>query len=109
MDGRRCRGALPGVPGAGFYGRLLEATATRLTIDVIAGSSAGGLNGAFLGMALARQSPAEDLDRVRALWLEAFFDQLLRSPWVPNPPSLLKGDEYFSGELWTSRCALPSR
>src|SRR5262245_32953537 len=84
------------VRAEGFYGRLLDATRTTLTIDVISGSSAGGLNGAFLGTALARGTDAAVFDEVRDLWLEAgSFTALLRNPWAPNPPSLLQGDDYF--------------
>ena len=84
----------------GLYGRLLAVTATTLKIDVIAGSSAGGLNGALLGTMLARDADPRDFDDVRDLWFEAgSFHNLLRSPWAPNAPSLLKGDDYFAEQL----------
>jgi patatin-related protein len=69
---------------------LLHATAR---VDVIAGTSAGGLNGAFLALGLAR---GRDLATMRDLWKKhGALDKLLRDPLVKGPPSLLQGDAYF--------------
>ena len=61
------------------------------SVDVLSGTSAGGVNAAILGLANARRL---DIGSLRDLWLQAgAFDQLLRDPQAdPNPPSLLKGD-----------------
>ncbi|MEW6058899.1 MAG: patatin-like protein [Actinomycetota bacterium] len=81
----------------GVYGRLLDLTGTDARVDVISGSSAGGLNGALLALAVARD---RGLETVKKLWLEkGSFMSLFRSPLEPDPPSLLKGDEYFLREL----------
>ena len=87
--------ANPGDPGA--YGGLLEQTLTTARADVIAGTSAGGLNGAFLALALARGG---DLTSLANLWADrGSFKQLMRPALEADPPSLLRGDEYFLPEL----------
>src|SRR6266550_1364253 len=69
---------------------LLDATAR---VDVISGTSAGGLNGAFLALGLAHNT---DLALLRDLWVQhGALERLLRRPLDKNPPSLLQGDGYF--------------
>ena len=85
----------PGDPGA--YGALLDQTLTTVRTDVIAGTSAGGLNGAFLALALARGG---DVKSLATLWADrGSFRQLLRPALEADPPSLLRGDDYFLPEL----------
>ncbi|MGH3715909.1 MAG: patatin-like protein, partial [Micromonosporaceae bacterium] len=83
------------------YSRLLELLDYEtVTVDVISGTSAGGLNGALLALNLAYGMPFGD--RVRNLWLRVGdLERLTRSPSAGHPPSLLKGDEKngFYGEL----------
>ncbi|MEO3778739.1 patatin-like protein [Micromonospora sp. B11E3] len=72
---------------------LLDLLQADVRIDVIAGTSAGGLNGAFLALGLARGG---DLSAMRDLWREhGSLDRLLRHPLTANPKSLLRGDDYF--------------
>jgi patatin-related protein len=79
------------------YRGLLDLTRTTPRVDIIAGASAGGLNGAFLALAMVHRS---DLSILRSLWLEkASLIKMFRSPLAADPPSLLKGDEYFLPEL----------
>jgi patatin-related protein len=75
------------------YGALLDFVHSTSRIDVIAGTSAGGLNGALLGLAIGRNV---QLSGLAELWVNkgALFD-LLRDPFERDPPSLLRGDEYF--------------
>ncbi|MGY4645372.1 patatin-like protein [Cellulomonas sp. URHB0016] len=69
---------------------LIRATAE---VDVVAGTSAGGLNGAFLALA---QAHGTDLDSLRDLWRDhGSLAALLRPALAKIPPSLLRGDEYF--------------
>ena len=83
---------------SGVYGEVLDLLATTCRVDVISGTSAGGLNGALLGLAIAREG--SDLATLRNLWLEhGSFSSLLRDPFEADPPSLLKGDAYFLLEL----------
>jgi patatin-related protein len=75
------------------YGPLLNLLNADAKIDVIAGTSAGGLNGAFLALGVSR---ARDLGLLRKLWRDhGSLDKLLRNPLRKNPPSLLEGDDYF--------------
>ncbi|WP_323118565.1 patatin-like protein [Burkholderia alba] len=75
------------------YSRLLAMTRTSARVDVISGTSAGGINGAALAVALLYGGEFSEL---RNVWMRtATFDDLLRHPIGENPGSLLKGDEYF--------------
>jgi patatin-related protein len=79
------------------YHPLLDLLYANARVDVIAGTSAGGLNGAFLALGLARD---RDLGRMRDLWREhGSLEKLLRDPLRKNPPSLLMGDDYFLGAV----------
>ena len=63
-------------------------------VDVLAGSSAGGLNAAFLGAAIVHGCP--NLDPIKQLWLDhGSFDRLLRPPTDPSLVSVLNGDANF--------------
>ena len=84
----------------GPYGRLLELTDTEPRIDVISGTSAGGLNGVLLAAAIASNLPTDRFEDIRRVWLNAgSLRALLRSPFDKKPPSLLKGDEYLETQI----------
>lgn len=86
--------------GDGIYGALCDATRSKVTIDVITGASAGGVNGAFLASAVAYQPEAIQFDDLREVWLQdGAFESLLRKPSDRHPPSLLQGDAYFLKRL----------
>lgn len=73
---------------------LLGATAR---VDVIAGTSAGGINGAFLAFALAHR---RDLALLRDVWTDSgSLEALLRPGGEKNLPSLLSGDDYFLPQI----------
>ncbi len=61
-----------------------EKVRTRVVVDVIAGTSAGGINGVYLAKALAHN---RSLDSLRDLWFErGDIDQLLNAPRrLPKP------------------------
>ncbi len=72
------------------YLRLINLLDVTVSIDVLSGTGAGGINAALLGMARARPC---DLGPLRDMWLEAgAFETLLRDPTEQSPPSLLHGD-----------------
>ncbi|MGE0509608.1 MAG: patatin-like protein [Acidimicrobiia bacterium] len=81
---------------ASVYARLLALTDTRPLVDVITGTSAGGLNGTLLAAALRLGITPAAFMRLRDTWMTvADLDNLMRSPQEPSPASLLKGDDYF--------------
>ncbi|TCM44274.1 patatin-like protein [Kribbella sp. VKM Ac-2568] len=78
----------------GPYGRLLNLLNAKARADVIAGTSAGGINGAALALAQANKNA--DVGLMRDLWSEqGRMDSLLQRPFRGSPASLLRGDDYF--------------
>ena len=81
----------------GSYDDLLRLTATEARVDVISGSSAGGINGAFLATAIVH---ATELAPLRGLWVDqGDLADLLRDPLERRAPSLMRGDDYFLPQL----------
>jgi patatin-related protein len=75
------------------YQMLLDMTRTSARVDVISGTSAGGINGAALSLAFLYDG---DFSQLRSVWLETgAFGDLLRPVLGDNPGSLLMGDEFF--------------
>lgn len=75
------------------YRGLLELTRTAVRIDVISGTSAGGVNGAALALA---QLHDQGLYALRDVWIKTGgLDDLLQHPDAPNLRSMLRGDDYF--------------
>ena len=75
-----------------LYAKLLELLNIDCSLDVISGTSAGGINAVILGLANAQRF---DLDGLRQLWFdEGSLGGLLRDP-ADKPPmtSLLYGDK----------------
>ena len=86
------------------YGEIQTLTGTSTRVDVICGTSAGGVNGAFLAMAMAMTSQRRDLGAtlasLRNLWInKGSFGELLRDPFASGSRSLLDGDGYFLPSL----------
>jgi patatin-related protein len=78
------------------YRPLLDLLQADARVDVIAGTSAGGLNGAFLALGLAQN---REITSIRDLWCDkGSLTKLLQHPLRKRPPSLLKGD-YFHEEI----------
>lgn len=71
-----------------------------VTVDVLAGASAGGLNGSLLAAALVY---GLRFDSTRDMWLGLADLEAMARPvpklWQPAPPSLLEGDEYFREQV----------
>lgn len=87
-------------PAERTYRSLLELTQTRALVDVITGTSAGGLNGVLLSTAWSLRAPTSAVIGLRDTWMNlGSVEALLRSPNEKDPPSLLRGDEYFWPEL----------
>jgi patatin-related protein len=106
--GASARQAADGRAGAGgatdwddrcrdLYLSLLKLLNVTVTMDVLSGTSAGGINAALLGLSSAA---GVDLGRLRNLWLTAgSLDKLLRDPQEKSPPSLLQGDKVLFTQL----------
>jgi patatin-related protein len=82
-----------------IYGELLRCAGyTAVVVDVLAGTSAGGLNAVLLGCSLAYDMRFDC--GVRDLWLRvADIQRLSRRPQDRLPRSVLKGDEGFYQRL----------
>src|SRR4051794_30666748 len=73
--------------------KLLDLLDVDVSVDVLSGTSAGGINAAILGLANVRNA---DIGSLRDLWMtEGSLMSLLREPKPKNGRirSLLKGDE----------------
>ena len=90
------------------YGPILRLVRCTAGVDVISGTSAGGINGAAL--ALGQLNANADLTTMRSLWNEqGRMEALLRQPFRGQPSSLLRGDEYFLPELHRAMASLVGR
>ena len=79
------------------YGELLDLLRITVSVDVLTGTSAGGINAACLGAAEGYQSTLGDL---RDVWLETgSFSKLLRDPDEAQPVSVLQGDKVMLSQL----------
>lgn len=80
-----------------LYLRLLDVLDVTVTVDVLSGTSAGGINAAMLGLSSAAGA---DLAGLRDLWLTAgSLDVMLRDPGEKNPSALMQGDKVLYMQL----------
>jgi len=87
------------VLGNGVYRLMKELTDSEIVLDIISGSSAGGINGIMLGYALAN---GKDFTRCADLWRNsADIRRLLRSTGPSGDPvrSVLDSEGYYQTEL----------
>jgi patatin-related protein len=102
--GRLCASSPVAPPPSGggdrgdeVYRGLLALTRSTPAVDVLAGTSAGGINGAALALALARGG---DVAPLRDVWFDhGSLDALLRPVGALDPPSLLLGDDHLGRRL----------
>jgi Patatin-like phospholipase/Protein of unknown function (DUF3376) len=75
------------------YARALAAAgASTVTVDILSGTSAGGINGILLAKALAQGT---DVELARKLWIEGGdIDQLLQAPSTRDPRALLQSGHF---------------
>jgi predicted acylesterase/phospholipase RssA len=86
------------VPDRTVYHALCAAFRRELVIDLMSGSSAGGINGALLAAAIHRRRRL-DPDYIREQWMSlGDFGRLLRKTSDPEPTSLMNG-AYFHESL----------
>lgn len=75
------------------YGQIFDELKAHARVDVIAGTSAGGLNGGFLALGIVHGC---DLSTMRTMWEhDGDLAALLRDPREKQAPSLLRGDYFF--------------
>jgi patatin-related protein len=87
------------VQGNGVYRLIKELTDSEIVLDIVSGSSAGGINGILLGYALAN---GKDFTRCSDLWRNsADIRRLLRSTAATDEPirSVLDSEGYYQTEL----------
>jgi len=90
------------VRGRGVYKLIKALTDSDIVVDVISGTSAGGINGILLAYALCNE---RDLSSVSALWrIHGDISQLLRSPRdsLTKSTSFLDSAEYYQSRLETA-------
>lgn len=75
----------------GAYAELVKAAGVKPVIDVISGSSAGGINGLFLAKAL---TTGGDLAALKELWIQQGDLETLVNSQNENPLSLLDSQFY---------------
>ena len=82
---------------AGLYRGLLDLLRAKVSIDVLTGTSAGGINAACLGLAEAFGSTPQVL---RDTWIRiGSLENLIRDPAEAQPRSVLDGDRVLLGDL----------
>ncbi|ABW16591.1 Patatin [Parafrankia sp. EAN1pec] len=85
---------------ASRWAALLEILDVEVSVDVLAGASAGGINAALLGYANAHDA---DLGPLRDLWITlGSLRELMRRPGERSFPSLLRGDAVMLPALQTA-------
>lgn len=87
------------VRGRGVYGLIKRLTRSKVVVDVVSGSSAGGINGILLAYALCNEV---EFGTSAGLWREhGDIDQLLRKTDAPPESfrSLLDSESYYQSKL----------
>ena len=85
--------------GNGIYRLIKELTDSEINLDILSGSSAGGINGILLAYALCN---GKDFTRCEQLWRNAAdIRRLVRAPSHGSEPvrSLLDSEGYYQSEL----------
>ena len=108
-----CREFYNAVRGRGIYKLLKALTDSDIIVDVLSGTSAGGINGILLSYALTNSTKDEvfDFKDFADIWRESgSISQLLRNPseppkrsQFPQPgeeiDSVLDGEKYYQNQL----------
>ncbi|MDY6782343.1 MAG: patatin-like protein [Cyanobacteriota bacterium] len=102
-----CREFYNAVRGRGIYKLVKALTDADLVVDIISGTSAGGINGILLSYALANSSAEEVVDFAPfgRVWRESGnIRNLLHHPSEKerDRKSLLDGEDYYQNELETA-------
>ena len=94
------------VKGEGVYTLIKSLTESDIVVDIMSGTSAGGINGIFLGYALAND---RDFKFCADLWrYNGDFLKLLRQPNDTNTNSILNSQGYYQPALASAFANMPS-
>jgi len=94
------------VKGEGVYGLIKELTDSDVVVDIMSGTSAGGINGVFLGYALANNL---DFKYCANLWRNnGDILKLLRQPNDTNTNSILDSKGYYQPALEDAFSKMPA-
>jgi patatin-related protein len=92
-----CRLSKESAASLRLYAELIDLLDMVVDVDILSGTSAGGINAALLAWSRLTGS---DLGGLRDLWLNlGALTELLRNPTDKSTPSLLYGDERMFAEL----------
>ena len=99
-----CREFYNTVRGRGIYKLIKALTDSDIVVDIISGTSAGGINGVLLSYALANSNLTEVVDfaNFADIWRESGdILKLLREPSSSNTQaeSVLNGEGYYQNQL----------
>lgn len=98
-----CREFYNAVRGRGIYKLIKALTDSDIVVDIISGTSAGGVNGVLLSYALTNSNENETFDfkDFADVWRKSGdINELLRQPNTKGDiNSLLDGEKYYQGEL----------
>lgn len=93
------------VKGRGVYRLIKALTDSDIVVDIVSGTSAGGINGVLLAYALANDL---DFRSCATLWREhADIQRMLRSVTALRPPSVLDSEGYFQRHLEDIYATMP--
>ena len=80
-----------------LYAKLIDLLDVVVDVDILSGTSAGGINAALLAFSRVR---GRDLGKLRDIWLDlGALTELIRDPTEKNTPSLLYGDKRMLAAL----------
>jgi patatin-related protein len=95
------------VKGAGIYTVIKQLTGCDVVLDIISGTSAGGINGILLGYALANDC---DPSVTKDFWREeGDILNLLHAPGDPAPNSILNSRGYYQPRLELAYAAIKNQ
>lgn len=104
-----CREFYNAVRGRGIYKLLKALTDSDIVVDIISGTSAGGINGVLLSYALTNSTAEKivDFKDFSGIWRNSGdINGLLRRPNPAKPPragknidSILDGEDYYQSKL----------
>ncbi len=84
------------------YSAILDQTGSNVVVDIVSGTSAGGINGVLLSKAICNGLSTSSFGRLRGVWLKAADLSSLLRPGRSQAAALL--DENFSRNNYVRDC-----